>query len=499
MRAVRTDPAQVGENLKSEIRNGMIVANGPEAVQTKLGTILVVEDDASLRRLTQVQLVKLGYEVRAAGDLSEGLKILHDEPVDLVICDLHLPQGSGLDLLKKVRAESPETKFVIVTAYGSVGTAIAAMKAGGYDYLTKPIHPIELRTLVDRVFEQQKPLKVPTLGNRIDQKSGFAGLIGQSSTLTDVVNSASRAARTDAAVLITGETGTGKEVLAKAIHFNSRRRTQPFVIVNCGSIPRDLVESELFGYVKGAFTGAVTHKHGRAEMADEGTLFLDEIGEMPPEMQVRLLRLVQDGEIQKIGATSMTHVDVRIIAATHRNLKELIERRAFREDLYYRLAVVTIELPTLRKRVADIPEFVQYFFNESKEKYHREDLRLPAHLIDYFTRYDWPGNVRQLANCVVRLVVLATGPEITLSDLPEFLQSTADTAAAPTLSYDIGPRAEDSRLEAAECKLILEALEKFKWNQTRAARHLGVTRKILRGRLLKYGIKKATLFRTTSE
>ncbi len=185
---------------------------------------------------------------------------------------------------------------------------------------------------------------------------------------------------------------------------NSRRRERPFVIVNCGSIPRDLVESELFGHVKGAFTGAVTNKQGRAEMADGGTLFLDEIGEMPPEMQVRLLRLVQEGEIQKVGATSMIRVDVRIIAATHRNLGELIKSGAFREDLYYRLAVVPIELPPLRKRVEDIPEFVQYFFKQSKEKHHREDLRLPASLIGYFTRYDWPGNVRQLVNCVVRLV-----------------------------------------------------------------------------------------------
>jgi len=386
-------------------------------------TILVVEDDASMRRLTQVQLDKLGYKTMVAEDVSGGLAILRRDPVDLVICDLHLPGPSGLELLKKVRAEFPETKFVIVTAYGSIGTAIEAMKAGAHDYLTKPLHPVELRTLVDRVFEQQRLVEeVQMLRRSVDQKHGFANLIGESTTLKNVIDSASRAARTDAAVLITGETGTGKEVLAKAIHQYSRRREGPFIIVNCGSIPRDLVESELFGHLKGAFTGAVTNKQGRAEMADGGTLFLDEIGEMPPEMQVRLLRLVQEGEIQKVGATSTIRVDVRIIAATHRNLGDLIKTGAFREDLYYRLAVVPIELPPLRKRVEDIPEFVKYFFEQSREKHHREDLRFPASLMSHFTHYDWPGNVRQLVNCIVRLVVLATGPEITLSDLPEFLQ-----------------------------------------------------------------------------
>jgi two-component system NtrC family response regulator len=472
----------------------MIVANSQDKIQKKVGTILVVEDDASLRRLTQVQLDKLGYQTRVSADVGGGLEILRREPVDLVICDLHLPGESGLDLLKKVRAQYPEIKFVIVTAYGSISTAIEAIRAGAHDYLTKPLHPLELRTLVDRVFEQQRLVEeVQVLRRSVDQKHGFESLIGESTTLTNVIDAASRAARTDAAVLITGETGTGKEVLAKAIHYNSDRHERPFVIVNCGSIPRDLVESELFGHVKGAFTGALTNKQGRAELADEGTLFLDEIGEMPPEMQVRLLRLVQEGEIQKIGATSTIHVDVRIIAATHRNLGELIKSGTFREDLYYRLAVVPIELPPLRKRMKDIPEFVKYFFKQSKEKHHREDLQLPDYVVDRFTQYHWPGNVRQLVNCVVRLVVLATGPEIKLSDLPEFLQSSAPAAAEPGVSGNSSLHPEDRTLDAAERRVILEALEKFKWNQTRAARYLGVTRKILRGRLAKYGIKKSTV------
>ena len=260
------------------------MANSPDNIVKRVGTILVVEDDASLRRLTQVQLDKLGYETRVAADVPGGLEILRREPVDLVICDLHLPGESGLNLLRRSAPSSHETKFVIVTAYSSVSTAVEALKAGAHDYLTKPLHPLELRTLVDRVFEQQRLVEeVQMLRRSADQKHGFESLIGESTTLTNVIDSASRAARTDATVLITGETGTGKELLAKAIHFNSQRREQPFVIVNCGSIPRDLVESELFGHVKGAFTGAVANKQGRAELAHGGTLFLDEIGEMPPK------------------------------------------------------------------------------------------------------------------------------------------------------------------------------------------------------------------------
>jgi two-component system NtrC family response regulator len=453
-----------------------------------------VEDDSSLRRLTQVQLDKLGYQTRIAADVSAGLDILRREPVELVICDLHLPSESGMDLLKKVRAEYPDTKFVIVTAYGSIHTAIEAMKSGAYDYLTKPLHPVELRALVERVFEQQRLVEeVQALRTSIDQKFGFKSLVGESTGLKNVIDLASRAARTEAAVLITGETGTGKELLAKAIHFNSSRRDRPFVIVNCGSIPRDLVESELFGHVKGAFTGAATHKQGRVEMAAGGTLFLDEIGEMPLEMQLRLLRLLQEGEVQKVGATGTIHVDVRIIAATHRNLEELTRSYEFREDLYYRLAVVPIELPPLRERREDIPELVQHFFTESTIKHHREELRLPLSLIEYFSQYDWPGNIRQLANCIVRIIVLAKGPEITVSDLPEFLRTFRRLKSAPADYSDSSEFGAGYRtLDEVDRQVILQAMERFNWNQTHTARHLGVTRKVLRRRLARYGITKPT-------
>ena len=469
-----------------------MVPDSSERIRSQSGTILVVEDDASMRRLTQVQLDRLGYKTKLAEHVAGALEILRRETVDLVICDLHLPAVSGLELLKTVRADHPETKFVIVTGYGSVHTAIEAMKSGAYDYLTKPLHPVELRTLVARAFEQQRPL---TDGqdqrSRTTEKYGFKSLIGESTTLADVIDTATRAARTDASVLITGETGTGKELLAKAIHFNSSRHERPFVIVNCGSIPKDLVESELFGHVKGAFTGALMHKQGRAEMASGGTLFLDEIGEMPLDIQVRMLRLVQEGEIQKVGSASTTHVDVRIIAATHRNLEEQVQSGAFREDLYYRLAVVPIELPPLRKRLEDIPELVQYFFRQSKDRHHRENLELSPSVISCFTRYDWPGNVRQLANCILRIVVLAPGPEITVNDLPDFLQKAAPPNASAAAASPSPFSSAAGTLDAIERHAILDALEKCNWNQTRAASYLGVTRKILRGRVEKYGIRRA--------
>lgn len=451
--------------------------------QERTGTILVVESEEVVRRATQLQLETLGYQIRVAEDLPAAFHILRRDSVDLVISNLHFPSGSGFDLLRNIRADHPDTKFLILTAYGSVNTAIEAMKLGAYDYLTKPVHPIELEMLVDRVFEQRRLIKeVQELRSNFDPKYGFKNLIGESPVLAAAIESASRAARTDAPVLLTGETGTGKELLAKAIHFASSRRDRPFVVVNCGSIPKDLVESELYGYVKGAFTGAVAHKLGRAEMANSGTLFLDEIAEMPLEAQVRLLRLIQEGEIQKLGAPETSYVDVRLIAATHRKLEDLVRTGAFREDLYYRLAVIPIELPSLRARSEDIFSLVQHLFQESKKKYHREELRLSPDILPYFTQYEWPGNVRQLANCIVRLVVLAQGDEILPSDLPDFLcDSMSKMAAAPPAA---------NTLDAVEHQAVLKAMESCNWNQSRAARDLGVTRKILRGRLLRYGIKK---------
>ena len=451
------------------------------------GRILVVEDDATLRRVTQIHLAKMGYPTVAASDATEALEILKHDPRDLVISDLHLPGMSGLELLKRVRAQYPETAVVMITAYATVETAVDAMKSGAYDYVTKPIHLYELGSLVDRALERIQLIEeVRVLRKSISDKYGFENIIGHSQTLLFVLDQAARVAPTDATVLILGETGTGKEVLAKAMHLNSLRRERPFVTINCGAIPAELLQSELFGHLRGSFTGATAHKKGKIEIADTGTLFLDEIGELPLELQARLLRLIQEREIEKIGALYPRKVDVRIIAATNRDLRALVASGSFREDLYYRLSVVPIELPPLRNRAEDIPLFVQHFFEASKNRHGRKGLTLPPFLIPYFSAYAWPGNVRQLQNAVERMVVLSSGDQVTLSDVSEFLRP-----ATRVLSHSKPPgSAEGWNLQSVEKDLIIQALGQFSWNQSRAAKYLGITRKTLMYRILKYGIRK---------
>ena len=450
------------------------------------GRILIVEDDESLRRTTKAQLENIGYQTFAAADVGEALEILHAQVVDLVLTDLNLPDESGLDLLKKIRLDYPETVVVLVTGFGSIETAVDAMRHGAYDYLTKPVHPDELKALVKRVFERQRLIEeVQQLRGAVDQKFGFESVIGHSGTFLYALETAGRVASSDATVLIRGETGTGKEVVARAIHFNSPRRNRPFAVINCGSIPRELLESELFGHVKGAFTGALNHKVGKVEAANGGTVFLDEIGEMPLDLQVRVLRLVQEREIEKVGATAHTLVDVRIVAATHRNLEAMVAEGTFREDLYYRLAVIPITLPPLRERVDDIPDFVLEFFTRTKRKHERSNMRLPLSLMPYFVNYRWPGNVRELENVIEWLVLMSRSDEVTVADLPECLRP----GRLPEPPKADVPGGTVSLVEV-ERDLIVQALRKCKWNRTQAASLLDISRKTLCYRIAKYGIER---------
>lgn len=449
--------------------------------------ILIVDDDESLRWVTQAQLQQSGYEVAAAEEGASALEQIRSFSPDLVITDLKMPGMSGLDLLREIRAEHPDILVIMVTAFGTVENAVEAMKAGAYDYITKPVNMDELRLIADRGLEHlglQEEVRV--LRSSLDQKYGFENILGQSKTLLYVLDMAARAAQATSTVLIRGETGTGKELLAKAIHFNSRRRDRPFVTINSGAIPKDLLESELFGHVKGSFTGAFANKRGKVELADGGTLFLDEIGELPLELQVKLLRLIQQGEIEKVGVTGVSKIDVRIIAATHRNLQAMVEDETFREDLYYRLAVIPLELPPLRDRAGDIAELVQYFFIEAKAKQGREDLVLPPRLLPYFSAYTWPGNVRELENIIERIVVLSRGDEITVNDLPDFLRR--ERPGLDALHLDLPPHGIS--LEAVEKELIVRALEKFNWNQTYAAQYLDLSRKTLIYRMEKFGLRR---------
>jgi len=449
--------------------------------------VLVVDDDESLRWITQLQLEEAGYAVLTAADADEALAQVEEANPSLVITDLKMPGMSGLELLKRIRTEHPEVFVVVITAFGTVQTAVEAMKAGAYDYITKPIDFDELILTVNRALDHQRlAQEVRALRSALDSKYGFEAIIGRSQPLLRVLEVAGRVAERDSTVLIRGETGTGKELLARAIHFNSRRKQQPFITINCGAIPKELLESELFGHTKGAFTGAAGPKRGKVEAADGGTLFLDEIGEMPIDLQVKLLRLIQNGEIEKVGVAVPTKVDVRIIAATHRNLQALIEDGAFREDLYYRLAVIPLELPPLRERADDVPELVEQIFLRVRQKHGLPRLKLPASLIPYFCGYRWPGNVRELENAIERLVVLAVGDEITFNDLPESLRQHGPTQDAILL--DLPP--QGISLEGVERELLLRALQKFDWNQTQAARYLDISRRAVIYRMEKFNLRK---------
>jgi two-component system NtrC family response regulator len=453
----------------------------------KTSRILVVDDDDSLRRVLQVQLEQDGYSVVSAASAQQAFSLLQLRGYDLVITDLRMPGLSGIEVLKQVKSQYPETVVMVLTAFGSVETAVEAMKAGAYDFLTKPVHPDELSLVVARALDHLRLIEeVRALRANLNQKYGFENIRGDSDALLHVLDVAARAARTNSTLLIRGETGTGKELLARAIHFNSSRKNGPLITINCGAIPRDLLESELFGHKKGAFTGAVGDKKGKIEMADGGTLFLDEIGEIPPELQVKLLRLIQEGEIEKIGSELGHHVDVRIIAATHRDLQAMIEDGTFREDLYYRLAVIPLVLPPLRERVEDIPDLVQCFFAKSQQKNGRPNLVMPPALLPYFVRYRWPGNVRELENAVEHVVVLTRGDEVTLHDLPDFLHE--ERAGVDALEIGLPP--QGISLEAIEKELILKALEKCDWNQTHAARYLDISRKTLIYRMERHGIRR---------
>jgi DNA-binding NtrC family response regulator len=452
--------------------------------------VLVIDDDASLRRVMEMQLEEVGCDVVAVASGKEALAVLEEFTPALVITDLRIPGMSGMDLLKLLRADHPELTVIMVTAYGTVKTAVEAMKAGAYDYLTKPIDYDELALVINRALEHQQLLEeVRILRHTLDKKYGFESIIGSSKVLLRVLEMTSRVAQTDSIALIRGETGTGKELLAKAIHQNSRRKNGPFVTINCGAIPSNLLESELFGHTKGAFTGATAAKKGRVETADGGTLFLDEIGELPLDLQIKMLRLIQQGEIEKVGASNSSKVDVRIIAATHRNLQAMIEDGTFREDLYYRLAVIPLELPPLRERIEDIPELVQHLFCKSKQKHGRTELHLPESLLPGFSNYDWPGNIRELENIIERLVVLAVGDKISADDLPEFLRRGSSLPDLIRLDLSL----QGISLEAIEKDLIIKALKNFNWNQTQAARYLDISRRTLSYRMEKHGIRKDTV------
>lgn len=450
----------------------------------KLGRILVVDDDSSLRRVMKMQLEEVGYEVSLAQNGDEAWSILKETEPQLVITDLRMPT-TGLELLSQITREGLQTTVIVITAFGTIESAVEAMKMGAYDYVTKPIDFDALVLVMHRAMERQSLIEeVRTLRSALDRRYGFEGIVGNSKALLRVLDQAARVAQRDATVLIHGETGTGKELVAHAIHHNSRRSKRPFIPINCGAIPADLVESELFGYARGAFTGALAGKTGRIESADGGTLFLDEVGELPLGAQVKMLRVLQEGEIAKLGENIPVKVDVRIIAATHRDLSAMVEDGTFREDLYYRLAVVPLKIPPLRERREDIPGLIEALLKRIRERHNLPEIRLSPTVQQRLISYSWPGNVRQLENILERLLVLSSGDLITSEDLPEELISPSAPSA---VLWPMLPE-EGLSLEEIERELISRALDKFKGNQTQAAKYLDISRRALIYRMEKHGL-----------
>ena len=443
--------------------------------------ILVVDDDSSLRRIMKIQLEEAGYEVTLAVDGEQAHALIRDQAPALVITDLNMPT-SGLDLLERITTEDLQTTVIVITAFATVETAEAAMKLGAYDYVTKPLDFEALLQVVGRALERQHLIEeVRTLRSALDQRYGLEGIVGRSKTFLRMSDQAARVSQHNTSVLIQGETGTGKELIARAIHHNSRRRNKPFVAINCGGIPKELVESELFGYVRGAFTGALTNKQGRIEAADGGTLFLDELGELPLDAKVKLLRVLQEGELPKLGTVTPLRVDVRIVAATHRNLQAMVEDGTLREDLYYRLAIVPLRIPPVRDTRDNIPELLDALFTRARERHGLQDVRLAPAVLQRLIAFRWPGNVRQLENVLERLLVLAQGKVITEDDLPEELCSPA--VAEPVW---LEMPEEGISLKEVERDLISRALTRFDGNQTHAARYPDTSRRTLIYRMEKY-------------
>jgi DNA-binding NtrC family response regulator len=448
-------------------------------------TILLVDDDESLRRVVEYNLREDGYAVVTAADGRIGMERFQETNVDLVLTDVRMPEMDGVELMTRLKAMSPDLPVIVLTAHGTIDSAVEAMKVGAFDYLTKPFTRDQLMAAVRKALE----LGALASENRqlrqfVRERFSFASMIGGSRAIRAVTDTASRVAVSDTTVLLEGESGTGKELLAKAIHVNSPRSAGPFVTVNCAAIPENLLESELFGHRRGAFTGAVADKPGKFQAAHHGTIFLDEIGDLPLVLQVKLLRVLQEREIDTIGEARPLKVDVRVIAATNRDVEKMTSDGNFREDLYYRLAVVSIRVPPLRERADDIPLLVDHFLAKYAERLSRPRPSVEKAVYSAFNLYAWPGNIRELENVIERALVLDRDGILGLDDLPDRL--TASGARIGNLRLELPD--EGISLEDIERDLLLAALEKHNWNQTRAAAYLNITRSTLLYRMQKFSL-----------
>jgi DNA-binding NtrC family response regulator len=450
--------------------------------------ILLVDDEPHVLELLSVALEDEGYRILEENNGKEALTQLKKEQPQVVLLDIRMPDMDGVEVLRQIKEINKATSVIMITAYGAMETVVEATKLGAYDYLTKPLDLEKVKVLIRRALEAQKlAQEVTSLKSNLEEKYKLENIVGKHPKMFEVYKMIARVMDNKATVLILGETGTGKEVVARAIHFNGVLKGGSFIAIDCASLPQDLLESELFGHEKGAFTGAVAQKMGKFELADKGTLFLDEIGNLTGATQVKLLRFLQERKIERVGGTKPIELDVRIIAATNLDLEKAVQEGSFREDLYYRLNVVTMPLPPLRERRDDIPLLVEHFLQKFKSESKGKVKYVPPETMGLLMRYHWPGNVRELENVIERAIVIGKTEAILVEDLPSRIQKVASESG-----LEISPEKVpfEQRVGNFEKKLIVDALEKANWVQTKAAELLGTSRSIMKYKMKKYGIKR---------
>jgi len=450
-----------------------------------MANILIVEDEPKMLRLLELNLSEDGHTSRTARDAESGLKLLSQEKIDLVLTDLKLPGMDGLEFLQAVKRANAHLPVIVMTAYGTVETAVEAMKAGASDYVLKPFSMEEIKLLIRKELDVRHLREENvTLREALGKRLEFKNVIAKSPKMQEVLATVERVAPTQSTVFLGGESGVGKDLIARVIHQHSRRAAGPFIKINCTAIPESLLESELFGYEKGAFTGAVSTKPGKFELADKGTIFLDEIGDMPGSVQAKLLRVLQDREFERLGGTKTLRVDVRVVAATNQDLRVALEQRTFREDLYYRLNVVPINIPPLRERKEDIPYLVDHFIQRFAKEAGKPLTGITPQAMRLLKEFHWPGNVRELENIVERAVALSTGTLLDAGDIQLDLSPSAPSRPPATVLFP----PEGTTLEQFEDEIIKEALRRANGNKSQAARLLGLSRNALRYRLAKLGV-----------
>lgn len=449
--------------------------------------ILIIDDEENMLHMLKTILSKEGYEIITARNGIEGLEKIETNRFDTILCDLRMPKMDGLSFLKTVKVKNINSIIIMMSAYGTIDLAVEAMKHGAYDYISKPFKPDEIILTLKKVEERERLRKENILLKKeIKKEFGFENIITKNDKMLQIFETIHKISDYDTSVLIIGESGTGKELVAKAIHYNSKRSGKPFIAINCGAIPENLLESELFGYVKGAFTDANQNKKGLFEEANGGTLLLDEIGELPSNLQVKLLRALQEGEVRKVGDTKQIKLDVRIIAATSKNLGQEVRNDSFREDLFYRLNVIQIDLPPLRERREDIPLLINHFINRYNEKHHLKAKNIASAALNVLVEYDWKGNIRELENAIERAVILSEGSRIDVSALPPDIRKLK----APREKEMVNDEYSIKRIHLImEEQLIKKALDKTKGNRTQAAKLLEISHPSLLSKMKEFRLR----------